>query len=220
MEKVRTMVATACVATLLAQAIGLGYLIGTGRLDRRKAAQIVAVVHGLELALPDPMPSDQAALDGREISSGKRLEMRAEIDGHLNMRRLLIDSERNTLSMQRRTFEEKKKKFDLVRISFTKTVDDFKSGELADALDEEMQLIGKLQPDQAKVQLLLMFDGGEIDRVVTLWRKLPIGRQAKIAAEFTQKDDEKKLAEIIRRIHLGVPQIPLAERTRSVLEAP
>ncbi len=221
MQKVRSMIATACVATLLAQAIGLGYLIITGRLDRRKTAQIVAVVHGLELALPDPTPSDQAAFDGTEISWEQRFDMLAKSDGHLDMRRLMIDSSRNTLTLDRSTFEKKKAQLNDARNSFLKTVKDWETGKIAEALDEEMELIGKLQPDHAKTQLLIMFDDGEIDRVVTLWRKLPIQRQAKIAGEFKEKkDDDKKLAEIIRRIHQGVPQVPLAERTRKVLETP
>ena len=218
MEKVRAMAATACVATLLAQAIGLGYLIVTGRLDRGTRARIVAVVHGLELALPDPISSDQAALDGTEISLKQRSEMIAKSDGHLDMRSQLIDSALNTLAIQRRTFAAEKKEFDEARSGFKDTLTKWETGKIADALDDETALIGKLQPDQAKAQLLIMFDDGEIDRVVTLWRKLPLDRQAKIAAEFTQKNDEKKLAEIIRRIHQGVPQIPLAERTRSALE--
>src|SRR5438874_962331 len=50
-----------CTATVQALAIGLGYLAATGKLDRQKLAQVVAVMHGLQPLAPQAPAETVAA---------------------------------------------------------------------------------------------------------------------------------------------------------------
>jgi hypothetical protein len=192
-----------CMATVLALVIGLGYLVATGRVDRHRLAQIVAVLHGLELS-----SETKPAVEAQPTAAGnQRADLLSVRSRDLDLRERFIDGQRSDLEAERRRLMTEKAQLAEDRLAFQKERQEWEVGEQAKGIDEAVQLISKLSPSQAKEQMLLYLGKGEIDWVVSLMRKLPIDRQAKIAGEFTTPEEGQKLAEIIRRIRDGQPPL-------------
>jgi hypothetical protein len=198
-----------CMATVLALLAGMGYLIATGRLDRVKAARIVAVIHGLEL-----FTEPAASVEGRQTAAtgpqgSDALAVRSQ---QLDLRERFIEGQRSDLDAERRKLMAETTQLAEERQALKKQRADWEEGEKAQGMEAAVLMIGNLPPDQAKQQIVEFWNKGEIDWVVTLMRKLPMDRQAKIAREFTTGDDAQKLAEITRRIRDGQPPLPASEK--------
>jgi hypothetical protein len=200
-----------CMATVLALAAGAGYLIATGRLDRVKAARIVAVMHGLELV---PEPAVEARQTGAPgLQGSDALVIRSQ---QLDLRERFIDGQHSELDAERRKLMAERTQLAQDRDALKKERSAWEEGEKAEGIEQAVRLIGNLPPDQAKQQILEFWTKGEIDWVVTLMRNLAEDRRTKIAREFTTPEDVQKLAEITRRIRDGQP--PLGKMTND--EAP
>ncbi len=192
-----------CMATVLALAAGMGYLIATGRLDRAKAARMVAVMHGLELVPEPAVEARQAAAPG--LQGSETLIIRSQ---QLDLRERFIEGQHSDLDAERRKLMAERTQLAQDREALQKERSAWEEGEKAKGIEEAVQMIGNLPPDQAKQQIVEFWTKAEIDWVVTLMRKLPIDRQTKVAREFTTPEDVQKLAEITRRIRDGQPPLP------------
>jgi len=203
MRTLGALLAAAGVATVLALALGVGYLTMTGRLTRGKLARIMAVLYGIDA------PAQPAAEAGLSHAVGlavdEQMDALALRSQQLDLRERLIEGHRNSLDLERRKLQQDKEEYLAAREAFQKLQADWDGGERAQGIEEAVQLVGKLKPEQAKEQILLMLKNGELDWVVTLLRKLPPERQAKIAAEFTAPEESQRLSEILRRIRDTVP---------------
>jgi hypothetical protein len=199
-------------ATVVALAIGLGYLVVTGGLDRQKLARIIAVAHGLELSADEPsgetVTATPAAQMGRQPS-----DVLAVRSSDLDLRERFIEGQRQTLELERTKLVAEQSRLAEAQAALKKQRSDWEDGERAKGIEEAVLLIGKLSPSQAKEQILLYLNKGEMDWVVSLMRKLPVERQAKIASEFTTPEDTQRLAEIIRRIRDAQPPLEEAKTT-------
>jgi hypothetical protein len=199
-----------CMATVLALVAGAGYLVATGRLDRQKAAKLVAVVHGLE---PFAEPAATVEAHTAAATGIGRSDSLAVQSQNLDVRERFIEGQRSDLEAERRKLTAEQAQLATEREAFKKQRSGWEDGEKAKGIDEAVELIGKLSPTQAKEQILLYLKDREMDWVVSLMRKLAIDRQAKIAGEFTTPEESQKLAEIIRRIRDGQPPLPASAKS-------
>jgi hypothetical protein len=198
-----------CMATVLAQAAAMGYLVATGGISRPKLARVIAVLYGFELVAETPA----AGVPGRAVGheAGRPADALTLRSQKLDLRERFIEGQQAALAEERRKLMAEASQFAEARDAFRKQRDEWESGQQAQGIDEAVLLIGKLSPSQAKEQILLSLGKGEIDWVVSLMRKLPADRQAKIAGEFTTPEETQRLADIIRRIRDAQP--PLAPNT-------
>jgi hypothetical protein len=194
-----------CMATVLALLIGVGYLVATGRLDRHKLAQMVAVVHGLDL-LSEPA----ATVEARPTAGVQRSDLLAVRSQDLDLRERFIDGQRNDLDTDRRKLMAEKAQLAEERAAFKRQRTQWEEGEKAKGIDDVVQIISKVSIDVAKDMLMKEPD---MDAAVALMRKLPVDRQAKILDACTSAEEVRKRAEIIRRIRDGQPPLPAAEKS-------
>ena len=82
-------------------------------------------------------------------------------------------------------------------------------------LQEVQRTLQSLDPEQAKEQLLIMYDDKRIDDVVTILQAMSTDARKDILAEFTTPADVEILADVLRRISEGMPVSSLTVRSRA-----
>jgi hypothetical protein len=80
-------------------------------------------------------------------------------------------------------------------------------------LQDVQRTLQSLDPEQAKEQLLIMYDDKRIDDVVTILQAMSTDARKDILAEFTTPGDVEILADILRRISEGMPVSSLIKET-------
>lgn len=209
-----------CLATLLAQAIVVGYLVSQWNLDGSKVARMIALARGLEppsaAATPPPKqesPQPQASYD--EI-----LEARAVKDKNLRLRELAIDNALVELSTDRRKLDEENKHLAAIQAEFNKQLDATLKDATSTGREEVARILQTVKPRQAKEFLVQMLDKQEIEDVVMLLSGMSDTKRAKILGEFKTPEETLKIEEVLRRIRQGAPQAPVADEAKQQLEKP
>ncbi len=113
---------------------------------------------------------------------------------------------------------KKKERFDQLYTTFKEQLGQDKVTAVARGSENARLLLESVKPKQSKELIMAMIKADEIDEVVTLFGAMPITKRAKIAAEFKDEEENKKLDEILRRIRRGLPDADIIERTQQALE--
>jgi len=117
--------------------------------------------------------------------------------------------ELNTMLAELRTERDR---FDERLTSFRRELEEIREGVQKEGLQDVQRTLQALDPDQAKQQLLIMYDDERIDDVVTIVQAMSTDKRKDILAEFVSKDEADKLAEILRRISEGMPTSSLIDK--------
>ncbi len=191
-----------CMATVLALMIGVAALWISGKLNQQKLAQMVAVAHGVDLFerrddenafQPDGTPiEEQSAQRGLKL---RQMELRAQF----------IYQEEQALVHLQTQVESNQALATKVHKNFEEQIQKWRTGNRAEGLENARVLVENLKPKQAKDQLMIMIENGEIDAVVRLMVAMPISKRAKIAGEFKTPEEEQELASILDLIREGQP---------------
>ncbi len=96
--------------------------------------------------------------------------------------------------------------------SFRHELEEIRKGAQKEGLQDVQRTLQSLDAAQAKEQLLIMYDDERIDDVVTIVQAMSTDKRKDILAEFVNKDEATKLAEILRRISEGMPTSSLINK--------
>jgi hypothetical protein len=206
-----------CTATLLAQAVLIGYLWSQGWLSDAKVAQAVAFLRSGEL----PTAARKAAASDAPPASVTLADIEAARSVRLRQFELREQAAQNVLQQVRfetDTLTKEKDRFDRVYESFKEQLGKDKVTALAQGSENARLLLESVKPKQSKELIMKMLEADEIDDVVTLFGAMPITKRAKIAAEFKTAEETEKLDEILRRIRRGLPDAAIIETTQQALE--
>jgi hypothetical protein len=220
MRKLGSLFAYVALATLLAQAIGLSHLIVSGQLTRDNLARIIAILYGIELT----GRAESADTKNEAAGVAQTLEERIEAQGlklrEIELREQGLQQRKNELEVQQRKLMADVELYRAAKAEFEKELAEWQTGQKAAALESAAQLLGNLRSKQAKEQVLLMLKQNEMPWVVSLFKALPAAKRAKLAGEFTSPDEARLLAEVLKQIREGQPEIALADQARKQLEPP
>jgi hypothetical protein len=206
-----------CTATLLAQAAMLGYLWSQGWLSSAKLAQVAMVLRGGSLpasARPaQAAEATQASVTLADIEAARAVRLRQfelrEQSAHNVLAQVRFETEQ---------VKDAKDRFDRVYETFKQQLGQDKVTAITRGNENARLLLESIKPNQSKELIMQMLAADEIDEVVTLFSAMQITRQAKIAAEFKDPEETKKLDEILRRIRRGLPDAAVIEATQKALE--
>jgi hypothetical protein len=202
MKKCSAMFLYVCVATILAQAIGIGALLAANKLSREKMDQIVAVLHGATLAAPGAEDggesSDEAAAEQPSFSEVEH--MRAVKSRNLELRESVLDEGLTELKHIQRELVDEVDRFDQVVNAFEARLDDRQVQAQEQSVEAVRQLMELMKPKQAKDQMLRMLEAGEMDYVVLVVRTMNDAKRKKVLDEFRTADDQLKLFAILEKI--------------------
>ena len=210
-----------CLATLCSQGAFLVYLWSNGMLDRHKCRQIAAVLAGVEMtAVQHAKPGrPEAAEPTQQVSLEEILERRVAKSLDLNLREQAVEKGLSDLRMLTNKVAEDGRRFDVRRAAFQASLDQLAKDTQDTAITEVRRTLEALRPRQAKDQLIHMLRGGEMQSVVTMIKAMPLDKRKKLLAEFKTADEPDQLAEILRQILEGKPEISVIQQAQEDLTA-
>lgn len=207
-----------CVGQTLALLVIVGALVAKGHFSHDKLEQIVAVVQGVNLRevqhgidearaqanLPQPSLQDVAA--ARALKA-RDLELREqELRNQLN----LIRQEQIKLTNEAERHQQ-------IQTDFEARLKNLREGAIAANLENARIILENMKAKQAKEQIQRMLDEGEMKQAVVLLSAMPVEKRAKIVTEFKTDKESEELAEMLRLIRAGEPEVTLIDETNKNL---
>lgn len=211
--KIFNTVATLALATLLASGGFVGYLFGTGHLNRARVETLARVLRGeldgpttvVEAPAPDMAASRPAAPlqargedEVREIRRREHLE-RLEIEraaNDLDARRQLLDQVlQHVIQEQERLAEERKTAETATQRKKTQDT------ALEAGFQKELDLVSDLQPRQAKEHILRVWKKQPTD-AVRLLKDMDEGRVKRIFEQFKTPEELQIQSDLLEQIRL------------------
>lgn len=205
------------VATVITQMILCGYFLTRGTINGDTATQVVALMNGIDISgnrlqqilrrsEDREQPDFDDILDARKMESlDMDMRLRSQNEFRDELSKMLAD-----LRVQRERFDERRKSFD-------ERLEEIKQGAQEEGIVELQRILQSLDAVQAKEQLLRMYDDERIDDVVNIVQAMSTEKRKDILAEFVNKDESVKLADILRRIGEGTPTTTLINQARADL---
>ncbi|MEM1068779.1 MAG: hypothetical protein AAGI63_07780 [Planctomycetota bacterium] len=200
-----------CVATVLTQMILLAYFVVQGNLNGDTSTQIIALLNGIDISGNRLQQVLRASEDREQPDFDEILEARKLKSYDMDMRLRSQKMFREDLSTMLAELTKERTRFDERLVSFQQELDEIRQGAQKAGLQDVQRTIQSLDAEQAKQQLLIMYEDERIDEVVTIVQAMSTDKRKDILAEFTSKDEADKLAEILRRIGQGMPTTTLID---------
>ncbi|MCA9240535.1 MAG: hypothetical protein KDA37_10060 [Planctomycetales bacterium] len=209
-----TLIGYLCTAALITQALGLGYLWGTNRLDDERMFRLVALLHDVDIdriqseseaetagEVPDEEPSPEDVEWQRQVLA-RNHELKAE---SLKRNKLIFDASYNRLVTDRKRFDEIASKLE----SQLK-----QDGELASKknLDQVVHILELQKPDQAKDELMqILGEDNGVEDAIKIINKMSQAKLKKIVQQFQSPDEQEKLHTILGMMLQGGQQKEIFE---------
>lgn len=207
-----------CVGTVLAQGAGLAVVWSKGWLTSDRAFQVLAVLHGIAPTGGDAGSSDQPTAEGEQISHDDVVRSRAKESLNLTLRENAIEKGMTDLRRLEVELKKDRDRFDDLKRNYEGELNKLRNIAQNEALLETQRTLETLQPRQAKEQLLLMMDKGDMKHVVTIIKSMGMDKRKKILGEFKTPDESTKLYEILHEIRSGTGEADLIQSTLDQLE--
>jgi flagellar motility protein MotE (MotC chaperone) len=208
-----------CVATVLAQLVGLAYGFATGALAPDRVQQMLAVVHGTPVAAPveEKEHAKQSPII-EQPSLDVQQEQRSAAWRDMELRERILGDMLGELKKLQAALEDEKDRFDTYAKAFKATLTSERTEAVAKGRQEFQAIVESMKPKQAKDQLLIQYKAGKADVVVDVLKNMEETRRAKIVAEFKAADDSKVLGEILENIRN--PEVGVIDDTLKALSQP
>lgn len=212
MDKLIRLFAALCVATVLTQLVIAAVYAFRGTLNPGTATQIVGLLNGIDMsaeriraAMTDidtiQQPSYEEVLRERAI---KTLDMDLRLGSQAKYR--------EELEMMMANLREERDRFDLRREEFREELKSIKEGAQQDGMRELQKTLQALDPEQAKEQLVRMYDDDRLEDIVNIIQATPLDKRTDILAEFVSEQEATMLEEILRQIGQGEPMATAIDR--------
>lgn len=212
MEKLIRLLAAICVATVLTQLLIAAVYAVRGTLNRDSAIQIVGLLNGIDMsaeriraAMVDSeatqQPSYEEILRERAIN-GLDMDLRLESQAKY----------REELETMLANLREERDRFDVRREEFRDELKRIKEGAQKEGMRELQKTLQALDPEQAKEQLVRMYDDDRLEDIVNIIQATALDKRTDILAEFVSEKEATMLEEILRRIGEGEPMATVIDR--------
>lgn len=214
-----------CVATVIAAAVGVIMLYQKGAFSDERVLNMWAALHGIAVPGEDAAGSSDKG-DSQEQPSYDDIVMKRALAAlDLDLRENTLDKalgELRTIELKIRTEQER---FDRLVGSYEEKLQSLEANAADAAVLETQRTLEALPPKQAKQQLLNLLDESPspgienpMAAVVALVKAMPIERRRKILQEFKTDVEDEKLAEILKEILRGSPDVPFLRQARDELQ--
>ncbi len=208
-----TVVVYVLAATLLSEAVILGYLWSTWRLDRQKLTRIVAIAQEQPApSPPQPTQPEPGQTPPEEPSFEQILQRRAEKVRDLELRESGLRHLLEEIKAQQRKLTQEQEALAAQTQAFEAQVAALADSSRAAGRDIVRRTLENLKPVQAKLLLLDMLARQETADVVLLLTEMSESKRAKIIGEFKTPEEQDKITEVLRLIRQGQPQATKAEQ--------
>jgi hypothetical protein len=207
-----------CIGTVITQLLLAAVFYPKLKLDKERITQIAAIAQGAALPAkaevkgPEKQESEQASyqevVEARAVKY-RNLELREQ---QLRNNVVRVQSEESKIA------EDIKRNKQLAE-GFKTELEQVRKSSTTEGMDDVLRKLIKMDPKQAKGQLVMMLDNKEMDAVVSLIKQMPDKNCANILREFKTDDEKLKLSEVLRRIREGAPEIKTVDKAQEKLQA-
>jgi hypothetical protein len=205
--------------TLIAQAVVVGYCWSKWRMDRARLLQVLAVAQGVDLMTlagtpkpeAEPPPSEQPSY--QQIVDARALRLR-----NLEMREQALRTSLEQLRVEQQTLADEKTRYQKQREQYETQLAETAKGFKTAGMEQNLAILGRMPPRQAKELLGQMLKKNETNDVVALLRDMPDAGRAKILKEFKTPEDAEKLDDVLRQIRQGRPESALTKKAQQQLQ--
>lgn len=223
MSKLFNGVATLVIYLLVGQALAVLVLFGVialkGGFTHEKLRQMMAVMQGVDLlVLREGVEADRAKAKSEQLSLSDIAEARARKSRDLELREQELRNQLARATSMQRVVADDTERYQQIIADFEQRLKTLREGAIAENLENARQLLENVKPKQAKEQIQKMLDGGEMKQAVTLLAGMPIEKRAKIVAEFKNEKESEELAEMLRLIRQGEPDVTVIDETQKQLK--
>jgi len=207
-----------CVATVLAQAILLGYARSRWGLDHDKLMRMLAVAYSIDLdAIRSQVTEEELPPTSEQVSYDQILAARAVKAQHLELRELALQQSLGQLQFESQQLAQQSDKYQQLKKTFEAQLLALQQQAQSSGIEDNLAKLEALKPAQAKQLLVEMLEKDEIDDVVILLKNMNTSKAAKIIGEFKTPQELEQIAEVLRRIRQGEPAGSLASSTAEQL---
>lgn len=213
MSKILRGLAAFCVATVLTQVILLSYFLIRGTLNRNSAIQLIALVNGIDVSGMRLQEIYRQSEDYEQPSYNEILTQRKMMSLDMDVRLRSQQEFRDELSIMLTDLRTDQDRFSDRLLAFRNELKELSEEAQDNGLQDVQRTLQSLDPEQAKEQLLIMYNDKRIDDVVTILQAMSTDARKDILAEFTTPDDVDILADVLRRISEGMPVSSLIKET-------
>jgi hypothetical protein len=228
-------VVCSAVATMLLLAIVAAHIKMTYGFDQEKSFRMFAVLYNVDIV---KMEAEKLVAQKQEKAEDTAydevLRVRALRTLDQRMREQAIDDGLADLRLLQRDLMEERRRYDLLKRSFDAELEKLQNVATQTAIVEVQQTLETIKAKQAKDHLVRMLPEGFVEGdfaemdgderkavidVVAIMKAMPLDKRKKILAEFKTEPEAEMLAELLRLIRLGVPEVELIGDARNRLEA-
>ena len=217
MSKILRGLAAFCVATVLTQVILLSYFLIRGTLNRNSAIQLIALVNGIDVSGRRLQEIYRQGENYEQPSYAEILAQRKMTSLDMDIRLRSQQQFQDELSIMLADLRTDQDRFSDRLLAFRNELKELGDEAQDNGLQDVQRTLQSLDPEQAKEQLLIMYDDKRIDDVVTILQAMSTDARKDILAEFTTPADVEILADVLRRISEGMPVSSLIKETNEKL---
>ena len=211
-----------CAATVLSAVVLAYYYAQAWHVTKQRLVEAVGIVQGKppEAFVDKPKPTKANTNDDSEQPSYTQMqEAWALKTRDLELREQSLRGEKERMQRDRLSVTDDKKKLGDLYKTFVAKIDDVDKGERAKGREQVRATLESIKPKQAKVFLSQMLEKNEIDDVVLILSAMPEGKQAKIIAEFTTKEEAEQIGNVLRLIRSGQPKTQMSDEAKKKLQS-
>ena len=221
LQAVAAVISAVCVATVIAAALGLGYLRQQGKLDEKTLLKVIAVVNGVETSpagtprsrTDDDAGSEQASLE--HVARQRALKSR-----DIELREQALNDNLSIVRTEYAKLIDEKDRYERIKSAFRAQLDELREGVSATNREVVRVILENMKPKQAKEQILRMVKNEEMTDVIKILSLMPSANRKKIVGEFKTDEESQTLAEILQKIREGVPEEGLIDDAEKALAQP
>jgi hypothetical protein len=208
-----------CVATILTEAIGLGFLAFRGRLTGENVHQVLAIAQGVDLQSQRQAAEEERRKTPAEQTSPQDIAQALAVKmRNLELRELGVQNALSRVRAEQEKLTGEKDQYVLAKTKFDQSLKATRDAALGAGMEEVRTTLEAVKPKQAKEQIVKMLDANEMTEVVRLFSAMTAAKRAKIIAEFKTEEEAKKLSEILRLIRQGSEEATLSDKTQQQLQ--
>ena len=204
-----------CIGTVLAAALGFGYLWSNGALNSEKILSMIATAKGIDLATKNKSQAEKdAERDSAQPSIEDVARARAMKLRDVELREQALRQHVENVKFEQTKLSDENGRYNRIREAFEAELKSLRTGSIATNQENARLILENVKPKQAKDQILRMINNGEMQEVVMILSSMPITKRAKIITEFKTDQEAVKLAELLKLIREGVPEVDLIDDTK------
>jgi aminopeptidase N len=214
------LVAYVSIGTVLALGMGVGYLMLNGALTRERTAEIVAILQGFDRrAAQAAADADRDAAHASQASPADLARARALKNRDLELREQALRNYHEQVRSERVKLTQETDRYKQIKTAFDTELNTLRETAVATSQENARVILENIKPKQAKEQIVRMVQAGEMKSAVMLLSAMPVTKRAKVITEFKTDEESQLLAEMLKLIRQGEPEVTLIDRTRDQLDA-